>query len=571
MLKHIVFWKLKNDENKQSNMEEMVRLLGSLEGKIEGLVSLEIGYNFDFSSDYDVVLNAALKSPAALKSYQNHPEHLKCKEFIKGITVSRVSADYFPEEIDSASAQQPTVSPKAESVPVQPAISQPVVAPSVPVVEQAPKAEEQPVFKPFQQAPPIASPSTVKEEEQIPPPLSPLAPPVHQTTEIKQEAPAAKPMQPVTPTVVQHQPGAMPFSSAPVVPVAPVELVKPVAPVAPVEPVKPVAPVAPVEPVKPVAPVAPTEPVKPAAPVASVAPAEPPKEPATEKKSRFSFGKNKQVEEEKPQEEDMTNKWRCPNCGKINLNYVGTCGCGETKPFEDDFGGDDAEEQVEPETNAWKCPNCGLLHSNFILDCECGYHIEPDGHEYNPSFMNVDTQKASGSAKASELNGFGVAKTDDPKPADIEFNSVSPDAIKGIETRAPRTDILSPASSAPEVKSETAPAAADVKEKEKEKKKKGGFFSKKDKKPEKDTAAEEAEMLKNFWKCPGCGKMNHNYVGTCGCGETKPFDDFDIPSGGDENTVPKSNAWKCPNCGMLNNNFVTVCNCGYDITETNEE
>ncbi len=24
------------------------------------------------------------------------------------------------------------------------------------------------------------------------------------------------------------------------------------------------------------------------------------------------------------------------------------------------------------------------------------------------------------------------------------------------------------------------------------------------------------------WKCPACGKTNENYVGTCGCGESKP-------------------------------------------------
>lgn len=27
-----------------------------------------------------------------------------------------------------------------------------------------------------------------------------------------------------------------------------------------------------------------------------------------------------------------TNGWRCPNCGRINQNFVGTCGCGQTKP-----------------------------------------------------------------------------------------------------------------------------------------------------------------------------------------------------------------------------------------------
>jgi hypothetical protein len=26
------------------------------------------------------------------------------------------------------------------------------------------------------------------------------------------------------------------------------------------------------------------------------------------------------------------NEWKCPNCGKINANYVGSCGCGTKKP-----------------------------------------------------------------------------------------------------------------------------------------------------------------------------------------------------------------------------------------------
>lgn len=29
---------------------------------------------------------------------------------------------------------------------------------------------------------------------------------------------------------------------------------------------------------------------------------------------------------------DVTAQWKCPNCGKLNASYVGTCGCGTRRP-----------------------------------------------------------------------------------------------------------------------------------------------------------------------------------------------------------------------------------------------
>lgn len=34
----------------------------------------------------------------------------------------------------------------------------------------------------------------------------------------------------------------------------------------------------------------------------------------------------------KLEKEPTENEWKCPKCGNINQNYVGTCGCGEEKP-----------------------------------------------------------------------------------------------------------------------------------------------------------------------------------------------------------------------------------------------
>lgn len=35
---------------------------------------------------------------------------------------------------------------------------------------------------------------------------------------------------------------------------------------------------------------------------------------------------------EKVDKKPSGDEWKCPRCGKINANYVGSCGCGQTKP-----------------------------------------------------------------------------------------------------------------------------------------------------------------------------------------------------------------------------------------------
>ena len=45
------------------------------------------------------------------------------------------------------------------------------------------------------------------------------------------------------------------------------------------------------------------------------------------------FGKKKLDVDVTPLEQ-RSDTWTCPNCGKIMPNYVGTCGCGEVKPFD---------------------------------------------------------------------------------------------------------------------------------------------------------------------------------------------------------------------------------------------
>lgn len=42
--------------------------------------------------------------------------------------------------------------------------------------------------------------------------------------------------------------------------------------------------------------------------------------------------KNDIVNDIKAKKEPTKDEWKCPKCGKINANYVGSCGCGTKKP-----------------------------------------------------------------------------------------------------------------------------------------------------------------------------------------------------------------------------------------------
>ena len=93
MIKHIVFWNIRNDENKENNMKEMRKKLTSLVGVVPGLISAEVGFNYN-PKGYDVALYSVFESKEALDGYQVHPEHLKVKEFVHSVITERVCADY---------------------------------------------------------------------------------------------------------------------------------------------------------------------------------------------------------------------------------------------------------------------------------------------------------------------------------------------------------------------------------------------------------------------------------------------------------------------------------------------
>jgi len=274
--------------------------------------------------------------------------------------------------------------------------------------------------------------------------------------------------------------------------------------------------------------------------------------PGSEYKDLFEPDDNGSGKPPVPDLEPEEHEWKCPSCGKINQNYVGTCGCGEPKPkdkpafnwaevhpelvkkpepeevvtIEPEKKSKPEKEpeplpEIEPEAHEWKCPNCGKINQNYVGTCGCG----------------------------------------EPKPKDkpaFNWAEVHPELVKK-------------------------PEAEEVVEEEPEKKTKAA------KEPE---PVPEVEPQEYEWKCPNCGKINQNYVGTCGCGEPKPKDkpafnwaevhpelvkkpepEEEVVAEEPEKKAakepepepeiePEAHEWKCPSCGKINQNYVGTCGCG---------
>lgn len=98
MIKHIVFWKLKEEANglsKQQNAEAIKQKLEDLQGKIPGLLSIEVGFDFLHSPESaDVVLYSTFESKEALDVYANHPLHKAVMPFIAEARSERRVVDY---------------------------------------------------------------------------------------------------------------------------------------------------------------------------------------------------------------------------------------------------------------------------------------------------------------------------------------------------------------------------------------------------------------------------------------------------------------------------------------------
>ena len=98
MIKHIVLWKLKDfaeGATKQQNALKIKTMLEDMRGKIPGMLKLEVGLNFETSDTAsDISLYTEFESRETLNQYQDHPVHLKVKDFIPLVRTERRVIDY---------------------------------------------------------------------------------------------------------------------------------------------------------------------------------------------------------------------------------------------------------------------------------------------------------------------------------------------------------------------------------------------------------------------------------------------------------------------------------------------
>lgn len=98
MIKHIVFWKLKDEAlgaTRAENAARIKREAEALVGVVPGIVHLEVGIDFEGSAAaWDVALYSEFACREDLAAYQAHPAHCAIAETIGEMRLDRAVVDY---------------------------------------------------------------------------------------------------------------------------------------------------------------------------------------------------------------------------------------------------------------------------------------------------------------------------------------------------------------------------------------------------------------------------------------------------------------------------------------------
>lgn len=91
MIKHIVFWKLKD----RSSAVDIKAALEALPARISAIATLEVGICAGTGDAMaDLALYSEFVSQADLEAYIEHPEHRKVVDFVRPLVSERRVADY---------------------------------------------------------------------------------------------------------------------------------------------------------------------------------------------------------------------------------------------------------------------------------------------------------------------------------------------------------------------------------------------------------------------------------------------------------------------------------------------
>ncbi|MCG8527911.1 MAG: Dabb family protein [Opitutales bacterium] len=98
MIKHIVFWKVKEEVKgkKQADLaDEIRRKLEALPSQISEIIDFEVGFNFNPAGvAFEIALYSTFSSKDALQAYQVHPAHVEVKDFIVSVVKETAVVDY---------------------------------------------------------------------------------------------------------------------------------------------------------------------------------------------------------------------------------------------------------------------------------------------------------------------------------------------------------------------------------------------------------------------------------------------------------------------------------------------
>ena len=98
MVKHIILWQLKDElegAEKEAVKAGIKSGLEGLAGQIPGLLDIRVQTECLASSNADVMLDSTFVDEAALKTYANHPAHVKVADNqVRPFTKTRACMDY---------------------------------------------------------------------------------------------------------------------------------------------------------------------------------------------------------------------------------------------------------------------------------------------------------------------------------------------------------------------------------------------------------------------------------------------------------------------------------------------